>query len=269
MVWILVILCAGTALAQMPTVNDNGVLNAASFATPGTPGNAVAPGSLVSIFGTNFASAVQVADSIPLSTTLANVSVTFNGIPAPLHFVAQAQVNAQLPWDVLPEGVDTGTATIIVSSGGNPSPPKTIQVARFSPGIFSIPSTGVGPGFVFHSDFSFAQPAGSVPGFAAKPAKRGEVIIFYANGLGPVDHPVANGGIPATGVLSNNTVKPQVLIGGIQASVVFAGLTPQFVGVNQVNVQVPPNAPIGAAIPIQLVQNGITSTDKVTIAIGE
>ena len=49
MVWILVRLCAGTALAQMPTVNDNGVLNAASFATPGTPGNAVAPGSLVSI----------------------------------------------------------------------------------------------------------------------------------------------------------------------------------------------------------------------------
>jgi uncharacterized protein (TIGR03437 family) len=148
-----------------------------------------------------------------------------------------------------------------------------IQVARFSPGIFSIPSTGVGPGFVFHSDFSFAQPVGSVPGFAAKPAQRGEVVVLYANGLGPVDRPIASGAGSPSGSpqdpLANVTTMPEILIGGIKSRVTFAGLAPIFVGVNQINVQVPANAPLGPAIPIQIVQNGITSTEKVTIAIGE
>jgi len=82
------------AHSQTPSVPAGGVINAASGASVTAP---VAPGSLVSIFGSNLASGLAQADSIPLSTSLNSVSVTFNGIPAPLLFVSGGQINAQLP----------------------------------------------------------------------------------------------------------------------------------------------------------------------------
>src|SRR5205085_6812092 len=97
---VLVGLFVFTAAAQQPTVSDNGVLNAASYMKFGSQGHANAPGSLVSIFGTNLSNGVLLASSIPLSTQLGDVSVTFNGKPAALQFVAQAQINAQIPWEV-------------------------------------------------------------------------------------------------------------------------------------------------------------------------
>src|SRR5271166_6597847 len=85
------------AFAQPPSVADGGVLNGASF----VKGQAVTVGSLVSIFGTNLASGLSSADTIPLSTTLGGVSVQFvNGSAtanAPLVFVAGSQINAQIP----------------------------------------------------------------------------------------------------------------------------------------------------------------------------
>src|SRR6266852_4653715 len=83
---------------QTPVVVDGGVINGASFAK----GQAVAPGSLVSIFGSQLATGMAVADTIPLSNSLGNVTVTFNNVPAPLTFVSPGQVNAQLPQSVLP-----------------------------------------------------------------------------------------------------------------------------------------------------------------------
>ena len=91
----------GVAVAQ-PTVG--GIVNGASF----VPGQAIAPGSLFSIFGTQLAAAPAGADTIPLSTSLSNVSVSFNGVPAPILFVSSGQINAQLPWNVLSSGIKTG-----------------------------------------------------------------------------------------------------------------------------------------------------------------
>jgi uncharacterized protein (TIGR03437 family) len=58
----------------------------------------VVPGSLVSIFGVNLASQIAFASAVPLPVTLGGVSVSFNGIAAPLLFVPPQQINAQLPW---------------------------------------------------------------------------------------------------------------------------------------------------------------------------
>ena len=87
----------------MPAVNAGGVLNSASYTTQG-----VAPGSIVSIFGTNLAASTASASAIPLPTGLSDVtSVTFNSIPAGLYFVSLNQINAQLPFNVL-LGRDSG-----------------------------------------------------------------------------------------------------------------------------------------------------------------
>src|SRR5436305_13290330 len=99
--------------AQVPVVADGGVLNGASFAR----GQAVAPGSIVSIFGTELATSLAQADTVPLSNSLGGVSVTFNGVPAPLYFVSAGQINAQIPWNVIPNGISSGTADIVVTRG--------------------------------------------------------------------------------------------------------------------------------------------------------
>jgi trimeric autotransporter adhesin len=257
------------AMAQTPSVTEDGVLNAAGYVKAGNPGFAVAPGSLVAIFGADLADGLVVADSVPLSTSLANVSVTFNDMPAPILFVSPGQVNAQLPSDILPEGASEGVAGVVVRRGANSSQPRNVQVARFSPAIFTLPGTGLGPAVaVNNDDGSLAQPEGSVPGVPAEPARRGRAVIIYANGLGGVDPPVEDGRA-SLDALRYATTMPAVLVGGIEAQVVFAGLSPQFPAVNQINIVVPANAPIGNAVPLQIRLGGLTTSDQVTIAIRE
>lgn len=257
------LLAGGSAVpGQTPVVTDGGVVNAASFAN----GQGVTPGSLVSIFGSELAGSLVQADSIPLATQLGNVSVTFNNIPAPLLFVSGGQINAQLPWDALPAGTTSGAVNVVVTRGGTPSQPKTVQAAPFSPGIFAV-NFGVGPAIAINLDGTLAAAAGSVSGLTTHPAQRGDTIIILATGLGAVDIPVANGQ-SSTDQLRRTTTVPTVLFGGMPATQVdFSGLAPQFVGVNQINVKIPANAPVGNLVPLQLQMGGITTTDKVTIAI--
>jgi uncharacterized protein (TIGR03437 family) len=262
-----VLVFAAAAIGQTPSVTENSVLNAASYATAGQPGHPVAPGSLVAIFGNDLAAGLTAADSVPLSTTLSGVSVRFNNTSAPLLFVSPQQVNAQLPWDALPAGADSGTISVVVTRGGNASQARNVQAARFSPGIFTLPGTGLGAAVVVNaSDGSVAQPAGSVPGVASRPARRGEIIIIYANGLGPVEPPI-EAGRASLDALRHSTTPPAVLIGGQEATLHFSGLAPQFPGVNQLNATVPSGAPTGNAVPIQLRLAGITTTDQATIAV--
>src|SRR5690349_9333168 len=95
---------AGAGFAQTPVIAAGGVLNGASFDKTGQP---VAPGALVSIFGTNLSAATASALSIPLSTSLSSVSVTFAGFNAALKDVVHSdangdQLNVQVPWEILP-----------------------------------------------------------------------------------------------------------------------------------------------------------------------
>lgn len=253
-----------TILAQgNPAVAGGGVVNAASFAN----GQAVAPGSLVSIFGSNLAAGTAAADSIPLSSSLSNVSVTFNNVAAPLLFVSSGQINAQLPWNVLPSGATSGTASVVVRRGGVASAPMNVPVAPLSPGIFAI-NFGVGQAIAINNDGSLAAPSGSVPGIPTRPAKIGDRngLIILATGLGALDSPMANGANSLDKSRTNLTT-PVVLIGGVQAQVLFSGASPQFVGVNQINIVVPTGVSTGDRIPLQLQVGGIKTTDRVTIAV--
>lgn len=257
----LVGLIATVALAQTPAVAQGGVLNAASF----TKGQPVTPGSLVSIFGTNLASGLSQAGSIPLSTALGDVtSVTFNNIVAPLLFVSPGQINAQLPWEV----PASGTATVVVNRATGSSAPASLQVGSASPGIFSV-QFGVGQAIAINLDSSLAAPVGSIPGIPTHPAKAGDTIVILGTGLGAVSPPAQTGN-SSLDALRSTTATPVILIGGVpSAAVPFSGLTPQFVGVNQINVVVPQGAPVGDKVPLQIQLGGITTTDQVTVAISQ
>ena len=104
------------------------------------------------------------------------------------------------------------------------------------------------------------------------PVKIGDAIIIYATGLGQVDFPPADGAIPPPKVQSangfvNTLNTPTVLVGGMQAQVLFSGLQPQFIGVNQVNIVIPPTAPTRNAVPLQIQMGGVLSPANVTIAV--
>ena len=253
------VIAVGTLAAQ-PIIATGGVIDGASF----VKGRAVSPGSLVSIFGSGLASTLQSGDTVPLSVLLNDVSVTFNGVPAGLYFVSDGQVNAQLPWNVLAAGATSGSVNAVVTKGGVQSAPMAVPVNSFAPGIFSIPP-GAGYAIAINPDGSLAAPVGAIPGFPTRPAKVGDALIILANGLGPVDTPDPNGAA-SLDVLRRTTTVPVVTIGGQSAPVAFSGLTPQFPGINQLNLVVPAGA-TGDSVSIQIQAGGVTSPTGVNIAV--
>ena len=76
----LIVLClTAMGLAQPPVVSAGGILNGASFRLPDAPGGGIAPGSIVSIFGSNLASATGGAVAVPLPNSINGTSVTIGG----------------------------------------------------------------------------------------------------------------------------------------------------------------------------------------------
>jgi uncharacterized protein (TIGR03437 family) len=256
------------AAAQTPVVAPGGVLNGASFDKTGQP---IPPGALVSIFGTDLAAASASADSVPLSTSLSNVTVTFNGVAAPLkdvvHSAGGDQINAQVPWEVL----TTGTAQVVVNRNGVTSAPLPITMGVAAPGIFTFPG-GIGQAVAYaNSDGAIAAPINSGLPFTSRPAKIGDpaTLVILATGLGPVNPPLKTGDKVTDGQLHQTATLPQVMVGGVQAQVVFAGMTPQFVGVYQLNIVIAAGTPTGNAVPLQISMNGVTSRNDVTIAVSQ
>jgi uncharacterized protein (TIGR03437 family) len=251
-------------LLAQPSINAGGIVSNATYQA----GQALATGTLVSIFGTQMASTVAYADSIPLATTLANTSVSFNGIAAPLLYVSSGQINAQLPYEVLPPGTG-GTVNVTVSSNGKTSVAQPVLIGAFSPGIFMINQYAAA---VITTDptspryGAFAAPVGAIPGVATFPAVTNDVLTIYAAGLGAVT-PSIQSGHTSTDALRNTTTKPTVLLNGnIPANVAFSGLNQYFVGLYQVNIIMPQVTP-GNSIPLQIQMGGITSPASAIIAV--
>src|SRR5262249_18927007 len=157
--------------------------------------------------------------------------------------------------DVLPAGVTSGPATVIVTRNNVSSAPRVVQVGPVSPGLFST-NFGVGQAIAINSDGSLAGAAGSLPG--AHPAKADDTLILLATGLGAVT-PSIQSGANSLDALRVTTTNPTVLIGSREITPQFSGLSPQFVGVSQINVKIPTGIPAGDRIPIQLRQGGITT----------
>jgi uncharacterized protein (TIGR03437 family) len=244
--------------SQAPVIT--GAVNAASFAQD----QPLSPGSLVSLLGTGLAASTATASTVPLPDSIAGVSVTFSGITAPLQFVSPGQINLQVPWRVEP-----GITDIVVTVSGHTSAAFGAHVGPVSPGIFTIPS-GSRQALAINSDGSIAGDYGSIPGVRTAPASVGNTLTILATGLGLVT-PAITDGAASSDQVRTTVVTPTVLVSGFPALVTFSGLSPQFVGVNQINIVVPEGAwgPSGGGgeCPIQIELGGIRSSDKVTIAV--
>ncbi|MGO9012012.1 MAG: non-reducing end alpha-L-arabinofuranosidase family hydrolase [Bryobacteraceae bacterium] len=250
----------------VPTVSAGGVLNSGSYTAQG-----VAPGSIVSIFGTNLAASTAIASAVPLPTALSDVtSVTFNNIPAGLFFVSQNQINAQLPFDVLPPD-QGGTVNVVVSRSSGESPPQNVTVTPASPGIFTTTANGLGQAFAYdNSTGALAAPAGAAIGpFATAPLSltSGHALIIACTGLGAVTPSIDDYVAASDGTFRNTLLQPTVLIGGVPAQLIYSVLSPQFPSEYQIGVTPPANTPTGDAVSLQIQIGGVTTSKQVTIAV--
>ena len=241
----------------MLSYSSNSVVNAATF----LPGPA-APGEILTLFGTDLASMTSGAGAPPLPTMLGGASVKFGGFDAPLFFVSPLQINFQVPWEL----VGQSQASLIVASDGTTMGPVNVNLAPFAPGLFSTSQSGSGQGAILISGSggAVAGLSGAFPG--SRPVRRGGFIEIFAIGLGAVEKQPASGAPALANPLSMSTSTPVVTIGGVPAAVTFSGLAPGFVGLYQVNAEVPANARTGDAVPVALTIGGVTS-NTVTIAV--
>ncbi len=222
---------ASLAAAQTPTVG--GVVNAASY----WAGAGVAPGSIVSIFGTNLASQTASASSLPLPTSLGDVtSVTFGGVAAPLFYVSPEQINALVPSFIL-DPLNNGPSDVVVTNSAGASAQLSVPLVPAQPGIFTTTANGTGQAIVTQS---------------------GSALTIWCTGLGLG----GTDNIPATNIGS-----PTVTIGGVEQPVISSVLSPQYAGLYQVAIQPAPDTPTGNAVPIQIESAGASSLGNVTVAI--
>ncbi len=212
-----------------PVINTGGIVNGANFS------RTVSPGSLISVFGRNLAETAA-ASFLPLPEIMGGVCVTFNDFSLPLLSTSPTQINAQLPADSFP-----GANAVVVRSivTGLESDPVLVNVSRTAPGIFMFDGNQAA---VFHADFR--------PVTRADPGLRDEVLVLFATGIPPADGQRIDPGVPAPASPLITTVRPRVFIGdlglrGSEMAVAWSGFAPGFIGLNQINFRVPPDAPTG------------------------
>jgi len=220
--------------ADLPVIAA--VTNAASYSA-----SAIAPGALITLFGSALAPDTAVTPSAPLPLSLADVAVTINGIPAPVLYVSEHQVNAQVPY-----GIPPGPATVVVRVTGVLSAPFPITVQPAAPGVFM---NAQGRAAVLNADGSANAPA--------NPAVVGTIASLFFTGQGPVDQPEDDGDAPDVGSTVSATLPASATIGGIPAEVHFVGLAPLYPGLAQMNLQIPPLA--SGTYPVIVEIGGVAS----------
>jgi uncharacterized protein (TIGR03437 family) len=218
-------------------------------------GAALAPGTIVQIYGKNFAPAPAQPTIVPLPTAMSGVSVIIGGILAPLYYVSAEQINAQVPFE-LQAGQQY---QIIVSANNALTTPDSIQLSPATPGLAAFAD---GTLIAQHnSDGSLVT--------QTSPAQAGEYLVAYLAGMGDTSVPVASGtASPLTPSLATPIDTPQLTINGMQCQLLpecqllFAGLTPGLVGLYQIDFEVPSGLPAGN-ITIAISQDGQTSNQTV------
>ena len=227
-----------------------------------TGGNSLAPGSLASLYGTNLAGATVVADAAPpWPLRLGGTSMTVGGANVPLFFISPGQINFQVPFF----NISGLTATNLTITEGTLTTTITVTVTPYAPGLYTTNSQGTGQAAAIVAGTStIAAPSGAFSG--SRPAQKGEFVSLYCTGLGAVSHRPALGAPSPSNPLATTAVTPTVTVGGVNASVSFSGLAPGYVGLYQVNIQVPATAPSGDAVPVSLSIGGVTA-NTVTLAV--
>ena len=177
-------------------------------------------------------------------------------VEAPLLFVGPNQVNFQIPPTIGPG--DSIPAQLVRNDGSTIL--TTFQIEAAAPGIFTLAMNGLGQAAVLNQDNSL--------NFGTNPAARGSVIQIFATGGGDPDPPLLAGepAPPDGNPLVFTQVQPTVMIGSIEARVLFSGIAPGWVALWQINAEVPPDVTPGPTVPLTVTADGVAS-NTVTIAV--
>jgi len=242
-----------TPAPAIPQIYPKGVVNGASYTMP------VVPGSIADVFGTFFLTSSSGATSLPLETSLQNLSFQFSGgTEAPLFYVSGPQADFQVPWEL---AVQT-TATLAATLNGQTGATQTVNVAPFAPAIFTLNSQGTGAGVILDASYQQLSSVNqAIPGTT--------YILIYCTGLGAVSANQPATGAPASSdpnKLAPTASPVTVTIGTVTENASFAGLAPGFVGLYQVNALVPTGTAADNAVPVTITIGGVTS-NTVTIPV--
>jgi uncharacterized protein (TIGR03437 family) len=232
-------------LEAVPEISRTGVKNGAGD----TPVQAVAPGSIISIYGANLAPATEAGPANPLTQTLGGVTVHVAGHILPLFFVSPDQINAQLPYDL---AVDVHTLT--VKSRGMPDISTTFDVARNAPGLLTTQQMDRTIAVVGRAN-------GEPPVSADNPVKGGDLISVFGTGFGP--HRVAPPeGFGVSEVDGYRLLDPvQIVIGDQPIVPEYAGAAAGLPGVVVVRFRAPATLSGDTPTTFYVVVNGIRSND--------
>jgi uncharacterized protein (TIGR03437 family) len=192
----------------------------------------VAPGSLISIFGSNLAPVTASASGSLFPRNLAGITLSINGVACPLLFVSPTQINAQVPFEAV-----YGTTTAVLQARAGPPAAIALTVAPVAPGIFANGQNS---------------------------AKAGSLISVYLTGQGPVAPAVATGSLAPASPVAHAVYPVVASIGGRPAEITSSGLSPGSAGLFQVTVRVP--ALRSGSYPLLIKVNG-TPSNAVSISI--
>lgn len=225
---------------RVPYIAPAGVQNAAS----NTPSAAVAPGSIIAIFGQSLAPSLEVGPVNPLAQSIAGVSVTVNNMILPLLFVSPGQINAQLPSELPP-----GKYTMEIHSLDQPDVTGTFTAARNAPGLFSQTVSSHQYAVAFHEDGSLITPS--------SPAKGGETVSILGTGFGPCKGAMLDGFFPPVPPpsMADSVI---VDIDGQHPNNPSATAAPGYTGLEQVKFQVPSGLS-GSTAQVMVTINNVTS----------
>ena len=236
-----------------PVMSSVGVVSAASFIHM-----PIAPGSFISIFGTNLATGLSSSTKLPLETALGGTLALMGDELLPLQFTSTGQINAIVPYDI----PVNGTQPLLIQQHNAYSLPQPIPVVVAQPAIFTQNQSGEGAGIMVGVKPDQTQFLVT----PATPASAGDALVIYCAGLGAVSPAIPAGSAAPTSALSHTVNTTTVKLEGQPAQVLFSGLAPGFAGLYQVNVMVPSGITPGANAPVILTVGGISSS-PVTVAI--
>jgi uncharacterized protein (TIGR03437 family) len=220
----------------------------------------LAPGLFFSVFGTGLGPATPAPTVLQsdqtLSQSIAGVQVLVNGIPCPLLYVSSVQINAIAPYSLF----NRNSARVAVSYLGTVSDEVPVSVSPTSPGLFSFPPTGAGPGAILNQDQSVNT--------HANPAAKGAIISLFGGGGGQTTPPGIDGLVTTTDLMPKLLLPVSVTIGGIAATdIQYAGAAPGFpAGGLQVNVRIPASVASGD-LPVILKIGDTTSQSGLLVSV--
>ena len=242
-----------------PVIRYQGVVDNGTFGA----GDAATGGDVMVVLGDQLSFGnIAVGPAPPLATTIGGAKVLVNGAEAPMYYSSYGQLAFQMPYGL------SGTANVQVSRDGLLSNTVSVDLAARAPRVLLI---GVGSyGAVVNQDGSIPMPAGAISGINTHPAHAGDALTIYCIGLGATNpQPNTGDAAPASEPLARLTATPFVKFGGgIGATTVtpiFAGLTPTYAGLYQVNAVIPSTVPKGTVSLSLVFSDSVSNVVQIAI----